>query len=139
MNASLTEMAKGYFRSRVLVAAARLGLADALADRERNLELLATECGVAREPLYRLLRALASFGVVTEIKPQSFVLTPLGQPLRKSAPNSEWAGVVFWGDLLADSWSHLTECIRTGKSSFQLLPAGGASRWSQDSEAPAIF
>ena len=104
----------GYFRSRALSAAARLGVADALGDQERTLDQLASACGADRAALYRLLRALASFGVVAETSPASFVLTPLGQPLRKDAPDSAWAGVVFWGDLLADSWSYLTECVRAG-------------------------
>ena len=75
---TLTEMAMGYFRSRVLSAAARLGVADALSARERTVEQLATECGAQPASLYRLLRALASFGVVSETKPASFVLTASG-------------------------------------------------------------
>jgi cyclopropane fatty-acyl-phospholipid synthase-like methyltransferase len=50
-----------------------------------------------------------------------------------------WAAVVFWGDLLADSWSLLTDCVRTGKSSFEVRDPSVPSRWSQDPEASAIF
>jgi len=64
-----------------------------------------------RPHLYRLLRALASFGVVAESTPEHFLLTPFGKPLRKEAGDSEWAAVVFWADLLADSWSYLTQCV----------------------------
>ena len=71
----------------------------------------------------RLLRALASFGVVAETSPARFVLTPYGKPLRKDAPDSAWAGVVFWADLLADSWTYLTECIRTGQTAMGVRPA----------------
>ncbi len=138
-NAALTEMAMGYFRSRTLCAAARLGVADALGDEERTVKDLAAACGAEPSALYRLLRALASFGVVAETRPASFVLTPLGQPLRKDAPDSAWAGVVFWADLLADSWSYLTECVRTGKKSMDVRPPEVPSRWSQDPDAPAVF
>ena len=79
---TLTEMAMGYFRSRVLSAAARLGVADALNDGERNVEQLAIMCGAQAASLYRLLRALASFGVVAETRPGSFALTPSGNRLR---------------------------------------------------------
>ncbi len=138
-NDALTEMAMGYFRSRALCAAARLGVADALGDEERTVEHLAAVCGAEPAALHRLLRALASFGVVAETSPASFVLTPFGKPLRKDAPDSAWAGVVFWADLLADSWSYLTECVRTGQKAMNVRPAGVPSRWSQDPDAPAVF
>ena len=138
-NAALTEMAMGYFRSRTLSAVARLGVADALGDEERTVESLAAACGAEPGALYRLLRAVASFGVVAETSPASFVLTPLGKPLRKDFPDSAWPGVVFWADLLADSWSYMTECIRTGKKAMDVRPPGVPSRWMQDPGASDVF
>jgi ubiquinone/menaquinone biosynthesis C-methylase UbiE len=136
----LTEMAMGYSRSRILCAAARLGVADALGDEERSAGDIAQMCGAQPSSMYRLLRALASFGVVVERAPEHFVLTPFGQPLRKDAPNSEWAAIVFWADLLADSWSYMTECIRTGENAGRIMEREGvASRWSKDPNARAIF
>src|SRR5437773_4498390 len=132
-------VAMGYFRSPVLCAAARLGVADALGDDERSVDQLAVLCGAQPAHLYRLLRALASFGVVAESTPERFVLTPFGKPLRKDARDSEWASIVFWADLLADSWSYLTECIRTGDTAAGVRPEGVPSRWSQDPNAMAIF
>ena len=139
INLPLTEIAMGYFRSRALCAAARLGVADALGDEERTVDHLAAACGAEPSSLYRLLRALASFGVVAETSPARFVLTPFGRPLRKDVADSAWAGVVFWADLIADSWSDLTECIRTGQKSMEVRPPGVPSRWSQDPDAPAVF
>jgi ubiquinone/menaquinone biosynthesis C-methylase UbiE len=138
-NATLTRMAMGYFRSRVLCAAARLGVADALGEEERTVRHLAAACGAEPAALHRLLRALASFGVVAETSPASFVLTSFGKPLRKDVPDTAWAGVVFWADLLADSWSYLTECVRTGQRAEEARPPGLPSRWSQDPDAPAVF
>lgn len=138
-NMTLTGMAMGYFRSRVLCSAARLGVADALGDEERTLDQLAVQCGAAPGSLHRLLRALASFGVVAETSPACFILTPFGSRLRKDHPDSEWAAVVFWADLLADSWSYLTECIRAGNTAANVRPQGVASRWSEAPDATAIF
>lgn len=138
--AALTEMAMGYARSRMLAAAARLGVADALGDETRSVDELASSCGAQPASLYRLLRALASFGVVAETAPRQFVLMPLGAPLRKDAPHSEWAAVVFWADLLADSWSYLTECVRSGENAAAIMQRQGvASLWSKDPDANAIF
>ncbi len=136
---SLTQTAMGYFRSRTLAAAARLGVADALGDGERTVEELAAVCGAQPGSLYRLLRALGSFGVVAETKPGTFRLAAYGQRLRQDHPQSEWASVVFWADLLADSWSYLTDCIRTGEKAQAVRPEGVASRWSQDPNAMGIF
>jgi len=138
-NEALTEIAMGYFRSRALCAAARLGVADALGDKERTVKDLAAVCGTEPASLHRLLRALASFGVVAQTSPEGFVLTPLGKPLRKNAPDSAWAAVVFWADLLADSWSCLTECVRTGQKAMDVRSPAAPSRWSQDPDANAVF
>ena len=138
-NPGLVEMAMAYSRSRVLCAAARLGVADALKDEVRGVSGLAEDCHADPGALYRLLRALASIGVTEETTPEHFRLTPFGQPLRKDAPQSVWPAVVFWSDLLADSWSVLTECVRTGKPASQVRDPNIPSRWSQDPDASAIF
>jgi hypothetical protein len=138
-NTGLVEMAMAYSRRRMLCAAARLGIADALGDEVRSLDYLAEACDANPDALYRLLRALASLGVTEETEPEHFRLTAFGHPLRKDAPQSVWAPVVFWADLLADSWSLLTECVRTGKPAAQVRDPGIPSRWSQDPEANAIF
>ena len=138
-NTGLVEMAMGYSRSRVLCAAARLGIADALGDEVRSINRLAETCQADTDALYRLLRVLSAIGVTEEVAPKQFRLTELGRPLRRDAPNSVWPAVVFWSDLLADSWSLLTDCVRTGKSSFEVRDPNIPSRWSQDPDASAIF
>ena len=136
----LVEMAMAYSRSRIVCAAARLGIADALGSEERSVEDLAAACGADAQALYRLLRALAGLGITAEVSPRRFVLSAFGQPLRKDHPNSAWAGVIFWADLLADSWSYLTECVRSGKTAAKIMEGNGvATRWSSDPDASAIF
>lgn len=137
-NMQLVEIAMGYQRSRALCAAARLGIADQLGDGEGAVTDLAVACEADVSALYRLMRALAAMGVVTETKPGSFTLTDFGKPLRKDAPNSAWAGIIFWADLLAENWACLTDCIRTGKNAAALRPEI-MSRWTQDPEAQGIF
>jgi ubiquinone/menaquinone biosynthesis C-methylase UbiE len=134
----LVEIAMGYQRSRALCAAARLGIADALGESERSAADLAGACKADVAALHRLLRALASIGIVTETRPGSFVLTEFGKPLRKDVPDSAWPAVIFWADLLANNWSSLTECVRTGKNAATLRPEIMV-KWQQDPEGPAIF
>src|ERR1700679_1806026 len=95
-NTGLVEMAMAYSRSRVLCAAARLGVADALGDEVRSVGFLAEKCQAEANSLYRLLRSLASIGVTAETTPEHFRLTPFGQPLRRDAAQSVWAAIIFW-------------------------------------------
>jgi O-methyltransferase domain/Dimerisation domain len=138
-NTGLVEMAMAYSRSRVLCAAARLRVADALGDEVRSVAFLAEECQADATALYRLLRALASIGVTVETTAEHFQLTPFGRPLRRDVPQSVWPAVVFWADLLADDWSLLTDCIRTGEPASQIRDPKVPSRWSQEVEADSIF
>lgn len=137
MNSRLVEIAMAYQRSRALVAAARRGCRCVGRCRAHGCRTGAA-CKADVVALHRLLRALASIGIVAETKPGNFVLTDFGGPLRKDAPDSAWPAVVFWADLLADNWVSLTECVRTGKSASTLRPEI-MSRWREDPEAPAIF
>jgi len=138
-NAGLVEMAMAYSRSRVLCAAARLRVADALGDDVRSVNFLAEKCQADANALYRLLRALASIGVAEETTPEHFRLTPFGKPLRRDVPQSVWPSVIFWADLIADDWSLLTDCVRTGKPARDVRDPRVPSRWSQDADANSIF
>jgi hypothetical protein len=138
-NATLVEMAMSYSRSRILCAAARLGVADALGHEVHSVEHLAETCQAEADALYRLLRALASIGITEETTPKHFRLTAFGTPLRRDVAPSAWPAVVFWADLLADSWSLLTDCVRTGKPAAEVRDPNVPSRWSQDPEASSIF
>jgi hypothetical protein len=136
----LVEMAMGFFRSRALCAAARLAIADAIGAGEKFVDQLARECGADPSALYRLLRALASFGIVRETEHRHFAMTPLGATLRKDAPDSDWPAVVFWGDLLADCWSQLTDCVRSGQSAWAIAGREGITlKLAKDPETADIF
>ena len=86
-NTGLVDMAMAYSRSRILCAAARLGIADALGDEVRSTDFLAEKCQADPNALFRLLRALASIGVTEETAPEYFRLTPLANRLRKTRPS----------------------------------------------------
>ena len=136
----LQEMATAYGPSCILSAAARLGVADALGDAERSASDVAAACKADAPSMYRLLRAMAALGLLNQTSPQHFRLTALGKPLRRDVPDSAWPSVVFWADLLANFWTQLGECVRTGQNASQVMEqAGIASRWSQDPNANAIF
>jgi hypothetical protein len=84
----MRDLIAGYWVSRLIYVASKLGLADLLKDGPRTAEQLAHAAGVQPQPLYRALRTLASYGVFAEIKGRRFKLTPLGTTLRTDVPAS---------------------------------------------------
>jgi hypothetical protein len=106
--------------SRALYACARLGLADLVADTARTATELAAATGMDARALHRLLRALASRGVFTEIEPGRFGLTPLGATLQSAAPNSMRNAVLtLGGDWQWRAWGELMHCLQTGQSGME--------------------
>ena len=139
---SLGDMARGYFRGKLLVAAVKLGIADVLGDVEKDLDEIALATKSNPDALYRMMRALASIGIVAEVAPARFCLTQFGQPLRRNVPNSVWGSVIFWADLLADSWTYLADCVQAGSRQGATSARerdGMKSRWSVTPDAQAIF
>jgi hypothetical protein len=113
-------------------------VADALKEGERSVQEIAGSCAADAATLHRLLRTLAAMGVVAQARQDTFVLTELGEKLRKDAANSAWPAIIFWADLLADNWSSLTECVRSGESAASLRPEI-MKRWQEEPERAAIF
>jgi hypothetical protein len=70
-NPAQVQIATSYTRSRLVCAAARLGVADVLQDEVRSVDWLAESCKVDADVLYRL-RDLASVGFAEETAPIHF-------------------------------------------------------------------
>jgi hypothetical protein len=125
---ALRELVNGYRASQAIHVAVVLGVPDELAGGPRSSDELAEATGAPADSLYRLLRALASIGVLEEHDERRFALTELGDGLRSDAPGSlaGWARFVgrpaFWG-----SWGDLLHSIQTGENAFR--HAHGMSIW----------
>ncbi len=78
----LIQMVTGYRVSQIVYAAAKLGLADYLADQPKTAAELAGPTGTKEPLLYRLMRTLASLGIISEDPERRFSLTPLGEALK---------------------------------------------------------
>jgi SAM-dependent methyltransferase len=114
------QLATGYWVSKAIYAAARLGVADSLSDGPKTVERLAAEAGADAPTLRRLLRALASVGVFRETEDGYFGLTPMAEFLRRDAPGSQRNFVLHVGESPSWlAWDGLTESVRTGESAFQ--------------------
>ena len=86
-------MATGHYLSRALDLAATLGIADRLKDGPRPAGELAQATATHAPSLHRVLRLLASAGVLAEQEDGAFALTPIGECLRTDTPGSAHAMV----------------------------------------------
>jgi len=115
----LDGMITGYWVSQAIYAAAKLGIADQLADGPRSVAELADASAADADALYRLLRALASKGIFVESESRRFSLTPLAELLRSDAAGSKRALALMSGDEQFRSWAEIEYSIRTGKIAFE--------------------
>ena len=112
-------MAFGYVLSRCVYCVTQLGIADLLQQGPRSAADLASASNSNADALARTLGALTSVGMFTETEPGVFGLTALAEPLRKDAPDSVRAMVLFLGDHLHwPVYEQLPYSIRTGKRAF---------------------
>jgi O-methyltransferase domain/Dimerisation domain len=112
----LMQMIHGFVLSQVVNVAAKLGVADHLADGPKTSHALAQDIAADPDALYRLLRACAGFGLFSEVESQTFALTPLGDLLRSNATGSLRDYAIF--GLAPGLWlpfGHLEQAIRSGK------------------------
>jgi hypothetical protein len=113
----LIQMAVAIWQARAVYAAAELGLADLLANGARSAEELARATHTHAPSLRRLLRALASCGIVTETLPGHFATTPLGDALRDGAPGAARATILtIAGPWQWKAWDGLLHALQTGES-----------------------
>ena len=85
----LMQISQGMWLAQTVATAARLGIADALAQSQpQDATTLARAVGADARALARLLRALASVGVLAEPLPQQYTLTPAGELLRSDVSDS---------------------------------------------------
>jgi hypothetical protein len=117
---NVLELMTASWVSQALYVAASLGIADRLADGPLKATELASASGCANsDGLYRVLRLLASHGIVHEHDDQSFSLTSLSAQLRSDIPNSMRDLVIFYGAEAYQAWGALLDGVLTGESPFR--------------------
>lgn len=115
--AQLVQFAMGGIVARIVYVAAKLGIADHLAAGPRTSDEIAPAVGAHAPTLYRMLRTLAGFGIVTETDGQRFGLTPVGEALRSGTPGHATV-MTIGGPLFAQGFSELEYSVRTGETGF---------------------
>jgi len=118
--AQLIQMATAHWVSRIVYVAAKLSLADHLAEGAKRVDELAGPTGTHGPSLYRLMRTLSNLGVLTEDATHRFALTPLGAALKTGAPGSMRASILtLAGDWMSRGWEQLLYSVETGQCGFE--------------------
>ncbi len=136
----LLELMTGAWTTQAIAVAAELGVADAIAAAVRSgasgsADELADRLGVDRAGLGRLLRYLASLGVV-EFAGGGYVLTPLGDSLRTAAPHSLRPLALLYGGPFYTSFEALGHAVRTGREGFETV--FGRGHFDHFAENPSL-
>jgi hypothetical protein len=114
------QMGTGHFLSRLVYVAAKLGIADHLAEGPHTADELAPATRCDAKALYRFLRTLANFEIVTLDAEGRFALTPLGDALRSDAPGHAHSAILtLGGPPCWNAWEELLYSVETGNPAFE--------------------
>jgi hypothetical protein len=137
---ALKQMITGYWTSQAIYVAAKLELADKLSAGPKTAAELAAATNTNEGALYRVLRALASIGVLGQSSDGKFANSPLSEPLRKGIDDSQWAMAVMMGEEHYDAWGKLLYSVQTGQGSFRhLFGEGVFEHLSKHPQQAAVF
>lgn len=121
-SAVMTQLIISFMQTQAIYAAAKLGIADLVKDKPKTSAELAQATGVDARSLYRLLRALSSIGVFTEVDPDSFGLTSLAETLRSDVPGSLRGTAIYMGEEWhMRPWNDIMYSVQTGRPSFERI------------------
>jgi hypothetical protein len=121
-DAALAQLVFGKCVAMAISVAAKLRVADLLADGPQSVAELAAATKAHAPSLYRLLRALASVGVFAELDDGRFTLTPMGEYLRTGVKGSLRGVADYCGsDWSWRAWGQLLDSVRTGRTAFDTV------------------
>jgi len=137
----LFQMIIGKWISQALGTIVEIGVPDQLAKGARQCRDLALEAGVSEDGLYRLLRALASVGLLAEGAHRRFRLTGMGQLLRSDhAQSLAWYARFVAHDTTWRPWGQLRYSVTTGMPAFDhVYDASVFEHFSRNPEDAAVF
>jgi C-methyltransferase len=130
---ALIDRLGGYYLLHVVHAAAELKIADELASGSKSTPDLARAVGAAEEPLERLMRALASYGVFARGEGDRWENNRLSFALVSAAPGSMRDLALFVGSPYhLGAWHAFVGSVRSGAGAFRATHGRGLFDYFQD-------
>lgn len=136
--AQLMKFIVGRWISKPIYVAAELGIADMLAEGPRSIDELAQSSQSYAPYLFRVMRALASVGIFSEMEDKRFELTPMAEHLKTGAMRS--IALMFNSDWSDEAWKYFLESVKTGETAFEKVHGMSVSHWlEKNPRAAEVF
>lgn len=139
-HAALLRLINASWTTQAIATACTLGVPDRLAGGIQQVDALAESIGCDARSLARLLRALTSLGLCTQLEQTRFELTGRGMLLRTGSADSLAAWAMFAGGSSWKAWGELQQCVLTG-TSYRERHYGGAdfAHLANDEQTAKLF
>lgn len=137
---TISRLLDGYQHAAVLIAVARLKLADAIPDTPAEVGIIAAATGLHEASLRRLLRVMTRMELCMQDRAGRYALTETGHQLRSTPPGSLYHKAMLIDDQYYETWRHLDYSLRTGRCAFDAVH--GQSVWEhreRNAQAAAHF
>lgn len=136
----MVQLLAGFQVAQALYVVAKLNVATALRDGPRSVEELTDSTGAAPAALARLLRSLASLGVLAEAEPGVYALTPLGATLATGTPGSVRDLALTWMETHYAPFGRLLDGVMSAEPAASLYYGKPFFEWlSSDREQVQRF
>ena len=138
---AMFQLMNGGYVAGAVACVAELRIPDLLESGPKSADELAAQINANPQALYRLMRATASVGVLSEGSDGKFSQTPLSSILRTDATPSLRGWVAMNGrEWHARGWGLLAHCVRTGKQAIDEIYGQPIFQFfAQRPEEAAIF
>jgi SAM-dependent methyltransferase len=137
----MLQIISGFWISRAVYVIAKLGIPDLLKSGPKTAAELAQATKTHAPSLFRIMRALASVGIVTSATDGRFAQTPVSETLVTDAPGSlRWFAVSELGQEHYPAWGNLMHSVKTGDIAFDNF--FGVDIWkyfAQNPDDAAVF
>lgn len=131
--ATVRRLINGHWVAQAIHVLVRLEIPDQLSAGPRSATELAVALGAHDQSLYRVLRAVATTGLLNELPDRRFELTELGVALRSDVPGSLAGWAAFVGRPYEwRVWARLYDGVMTGQHAFRIEHGTGPWEYRQN-------
>jgi hypothetical protein len=138
---AMFQLMNGGYVAGAVACVAELRIPDLVESGPKSADELAAQIGANAQALYRLMRATACVGVLSEGSNGKFSQTPLSSVLRTDATPGLRGWVAMYGrEWHTRGWGMLSHCVRTGKQAIDEIHGQPIFQFfAQHPEESAIF
>src|ERR1700757_2055 len=139
-HAGMLQLLNGAYIVGAVSCLAQLSIPDLVDAAPKSADELAKQIGADQQALYRLMRATACVGVLSEGLDGKFSQTPSSKVLCSNANPSLRAFAMMTGrEWHGRGWSHLEYCVRTGKQALEQIYGMHIFEYLKQNPAEAQF